>query len=50
MTPIEADNKLEQIANLAEQIERDEELKKTDERYSILAKWIDTDIDCVSLD
>jgi hypothetical protein len=45
----QADKKLERIRMLAEEIEDDEQLKKLDERYSITAKWIDTDIKNVSL-
>lgn len=45
----EADKKLAKIEELASQIEHDEELKQIDERYSVCAQWIDTDIDNVSL-
>lgn len=49
MTTEEADEKLETIRKLAEEIEEDVELAKIDERYWITAKWIDTDITNVSL-
>ena len=38
------------IAKLAEEIEHDAELLAIDERYSIAASWIDTDISNVSLE
>jgi hypothetical protein len=41
----EADEKLEQIQKLADEIASDEELRSIDPRYSITANWIDTDID-----
>ena len=50
MTPKQADKKLEQIEKLAREIELDGELKQIDERYSFCAKWIETDINDVSLD
>lgn len=50
MTTEEADEIFEEIERLAQLVEDDAELKKQDPRYSIAAKWIDTDIDCVSLD
>ncbi len=50
MTPAQADVKLREIQKLSDQIEFDKELEKTDERYRILAKWIDTDIQNVSVD
>lgn len=49
MRPEEADVLLAQINDLAWKIEMDEELSKIDERYRITAKWIDTNIDNVSL-
>lgn len=49
MQPEEADGILEQIKVLSWKIEMDEELSKIDDRYRITAKWIDTDIDNVSL-
>jgi len=49
MTPEQADEKLEKIESLAREIEFDEELKKIDERYNVVAKWIETDINDVSL-
>ena len=49
MTKQEADEKLQQIEQLAEEIENDKELMAIDERYTITAKWIDTDIEHVSL-
>ncbi|WPL11415.1 MULTISPECIES: hypothetical protein [Thiorhodovibrio] len=48
MTPEQADEKLAQIERLAQEIEDDAELAEIDERYRITAKWIDTDIECVS--
>ena len=45
-----ADEKIEEIQQLARDIENDHELKGIDERYSVMASWIDTDIDNVSLD
>ena len=48
MTTEEADEKLEQIAALADEIENDDELATIDQRYSITAKWIDTDIENAS--
>ena len=44
-----ADEKIEQIQALASEIENDDELKGIDERYSVMASWIDTDIKNVSL-
>lgn len=41
----QADKKLEQIRKLAEELENDKELLNIDPRYSITARWIDTDID-----
>ncbi len=49
MTTDDADELLQQIADLALRIEEDDELARADPRYAILAKWIDTDIDTVSL-
>ena len=49
MTTDEADEKLEQIARLAEEIEKDNNLAEIDERYRVTAKWIDVDIDNTSL-
>ncbi len=40
----EADEKLEQIQKLADEIANDDELRGIDPRYSITANWIDTDI------
>lgn len=44
-----ANEKLDEIRRLAEELEEDEELKGIDERYSILAMWIETDLDTVSI-
>ena len=49
MTPQEADEKLAQIESLAQEIEDDDELAETDERYRITAQWIDTDIEHASV-
>jgi len=49
MNTDQADEILDQIENLATQIELDEELAEADGRYKITAKWIDTDITNVSL-
>lgn len=49
MTKQEADEKLEIISRLAREIEEDPELFNEDERYSICAMWIDTDINNVSV-
>lgn len=48
MTPEQADEKLAQIAKLAQEIEDDEDLAAIDERYQITAKWIDTNINNVN--
>lgn len=45
----EAEEILQQISDLANEIEEDEELMQLDPRYAILAKWIDTDVGSVSL-
>tara|TARA_R110000787_G_scaffold44623_1_gene109420 strand:- start:21 stop:173 length:153 start_codon:yes stop_codon:yes gene_type:complete len=50
MNKYRAEEKIEMIQKLASEIEHDDELKSIDERYSIMASWIDTDIDNVSLD
>lgn len=50
MTKQEADDIFEEIERLARLVEFDDELKEIDERYSISAKWIDTDISCCSVD
>ena len=50
MNKCRADEKIEEIQRLAREIESDEELKAVDERYSVMAGWIDTDIENVSLD
>jgi len=50
MTKAEADEKLEIIERIASEVEHDEELQKIDKRYSIMAKWIETDIECVDTD
>lgn len=39
----------EEIERLARLVENDKELQEIDERYSITAKWIDTDISCCSV-
>lgn len=44
MKAYEADEKLDQIAKLASEIEHDKELMDEDDRYSITASWINTDI------
>ena len=49
MTIEEAEEILQQIAYLANEIEEDEDLMQLDPRYAILAKWIDTDVGSVSL-
>lgn len=49
MTTDEADELLSQIADMALQIEEDAELERADPRYSILAKWIETNLDTVSV-
>jgi hypothetical protein len=49
MIPEQADEIFEQINELASQIENDEELKIIDGRYSITAKWIETDIENASV-
>jgi len=49
MTKAEADEKREIIERIAFEIEHDEELQKIDKRYNVMAKWIETDIDCVDL-
>jgi len=49
MNAEQADAKLQKIAELASEIEHDEELKAIDGRYWITAKWIDTDIDNASV-
>ena len=49
MTIDEADEILSKINDLALEIEEDKELQRVDPRYAILAKWIETDIDSVSL-
>ena len=49
MTIDEADEILSKINDLALEIEEDKELQRVDPRYAILAKWIETDIDAVSL-
>lgn len=41
----EANAKIKEIKRLAEEIELDSELIKIDIRYSIMASWIDTDIE-----
>ena len=49
MTIGEAEEILQQIADLASEIEEDKELMQLDPRYTILAKWIDTDVGTVHL-
>lgn len=49
MTTDEADEMLSKIADMALLIEEDAELERIDLRYSILAKWIETDLDTVSV-
>ena len=49
MTIEEAEELLQQIADLANEVEEDEELMQLDQRYAILAKWIDTDVGSVRL-
>ena len=49
MTTDEADDILETIARHAYELEYDTELYKLDPRYSIVASWIDTDIDVVEI-
>lgn len=49
MNEYQADKKVAQIQKLASEIENDTELKAIDERYSVMAGWIDTDIENVSL-
>lgn len=49
MTKQEADEKIQMIHRLAEEIENDEELLKLDERYSVAASFCDCDISTVSL-
>jgi len=47
MTTEEADEMLAKIADMAQAIEDDEELKQADPRYAIVAKWIDVDLNNV---
>jgi hypothetical protein len=47
MTTEEADELLAKIEDMAIEIEEDEELKKLDPRYGIVAMLIDTDINSV---
>ena len=49
MNEYEAREKIAQIQKLALEIEGDRELMDIDERYSVMAGWIDTDIENVSL-
>lgn len=49
MTTQEADDLLAQIADMALLIEEDEDLKRVDPRYAIIAQWIDTNVDTVSV-
>ena len=49
MTIEEAEELLQQIADLANEVEEDEELMQLDQRYAILAKWTDTDVGSVRL-
>ena len=49
MNKNQADEKIEEINNLVWEIFHDKELKALDERYSVMADWIDTNIDNVSL-
>ena len=45
----EAEVIFSEIQELATKVELDEELKKIDERYSISASWIDTDVSNITL-
>lgn len=49
MTTDEADELLAEIADMAIRIEEDEELRRADPRYAVLAKWIETNLDTVSV-
>lgn len=49
MTIEEADEILSKINDLALEIEEDKDLQRVDPRYAIVAKWIDTDVDSVTL-
>ena len=49
MTTDEADELLSKIADMALIIEEDAELERIDPRYAIIAKWIETDLDTVSV-
>lgn len=49
MNKKQAEEKIDEIKSLAWVILHDKELKAIDERYSVMAGWIDTDVDNVSL-
>lgn len=49
VTPKQADEILEEIERLAAMIEEDKELLALDPRYSIVAKWIDCNLESVDL-
>jgi len=46
----QAEKKIARIQELALEIENDEELRDIDERWSVMAGWIEVDIDNVSLE
>lgn len=46
----EAQEKCRVIEKLAQEIEFDKELEELEPRYRIMAKWIDTDLECCNTD
>lgn len=50
MTTAEADDILAQIDALGARLIEDDELFQLDPRYAVLAQWLDTDLDYISLE